>query len=374
MKDIIVFSKEWFEAHQTKLLWLLNHWLTRRWFRWVLCIRRCDIGYDKRIIELCPHAYTVLLGEEEELIAGELIADRKSNGVAFSTINSPPINSSVKVATDFRTHDKYAKRLYYALRPLWYVLHFWDWLLADRWVPRLSFGFSTYFTCYPDAGSGGTTCDGYVMRGNAVQESFATIRAGTGQVYSAITPSVEVRLGTATTTDTFSQLNRAFACFDVTRLGASHITILSADLSVWCSNKDNNFSSDTNLYLAGATPASNNTLVAGDYQQVQTTEFATSIAYTNVTTSSYNAFSLNASGLAELTGIANFSLQLGWDILNSFTGTWASPPTNLSYNLTNADTSGNSNDPKLVILYRAAGKIANQNTLRPSIFTPGHAR
>src|SRR5438046_3617479 len=99
------FSKAWFEKHQRVLLWLLNHWLTRRWFRWVLRIRKHDIGYNKPIVRLLPNCYTVF---------NRFVANK------------------VELTTDFRTHAKYAKRIYYGFWPMWWALHAWDSFLADR--------------------------------------------------------------------------------------------------------------------------------------------------------------------------------------------------------------------------------------------------
>src|SRR3990167_8858063 len=96
----LAFTHAWFARHQARLLALLAHPLTRRWARWILRIRRVDCGFNRRIVRLLPHAYVC-----EGDAPGELIAD-------------------------FRTHPKYAKRLYYAFRPVWWTMHAWDWALA----------------------------------------------------------------------------------------------------------------------------------------------------------------------------------------------------------------------------------------------------
>ncbi len=111
---MIVFSKEWFEYHQKKLLWLANHKLGR----WFLRIYK-DCPKGKKIIKLLPNCYTW-------------------------------DNQDGTFSTDFRTHNKFAKRLYYGLKPLWYILHFWDWIIADRiWYPQLSIPFRKIFIPMP---------------------------------------------------------------------------------------------------------------------------------------------------------------------------------------------------------------------------------
>src|SRR5438105_15444444 len=95
----MVFDRDWFLQHQTKLLWLVNFPLTRRWFRWVLRIRPGDPGFRGIICEVSPDNYKVVRGFKD----GEL-----------------------ELSADFRTHPKFAKRLYYAFRPLWWMIHLWD--------------------------------------------------------------------------------------------------------------------------------------------------------------------------------------------------------------------------------------------------------
>jgi hypothetical protein len=341
----VVFSAEWFEHHQGKLLWLLNHWLTRRWFRWVLCIRSCDIGYATTIVELFPHAYTVLLRDRG--------------------------NGQLDVSTDFRTHHKYAKRLYYAFRPLWWMLHFWDWLLADRMVPRLSFGFAT-LTVFPDPDQSATTVDGSVIR-NGVDETLAVIRAGAGASAGNANATDNAQLLGSTTSNQFSALRRLVFTFD------THLvqTIVSGSLSLFGSSKNTSLGSP-DMHIAGATPAANNILAAADYSQVQTTSFS-SIANASISTSAYNIFSLNASGLSNVSStISRFSGQLSWDILNSFGGVWvASTQSNITFVM--ADTAGTANDPKLDITYTLQSRLASQfdgapNRIRPRFFRPGMAR
>src|SRR3990167_4064729 len=106
------FDKKWFARHQRVLLWLLNTFCVRIWFLWVMRIngKRSSVG-RKKIIKIEPNAITWREGER-------------------------------RYSSEFRAHDKYSKRLYYAFKPLWWAMHFWDWLVGDRLAMRLSFGFS----------------------------------------------------------------------------------------------------------------------------------------------------------------------------------------------------------------------------------------
>ena len=142
------FGKQWFAKHQSKILWCLNAPVIGMLARWILRIHRdCPTA---EIIDIKPHRYTIR-GEKED-----------------------------EYTTDFRTHWKFAKRIYFAFRPLWWALHTWDEIFADKYVPRLSFGFDS-LTSYPDAGTGLTTCDGMVGR-TGVSEDFDTIRTSAGTI------------------------------------------------------------------------------------------------------------------------------------------------------------------------------------------------
>ncbi len=341
MNDPVVFSAEWFERHQGKLLWLLNHWLTKRWFRWVLCIRKCDIGYALPVVELFPHAYTVALGCNE-------------------------------FATDFRTHRKFAKRLYHAFTPLWLTMHAWDFAIADWLVPKTSFGFST-FTFYPDASTGATTVDGSSGR-TAVDETWATIIAGAGNSHDDTSSSITVQARASAVSNQFQILHRAILTFNTSPLKQ----VVSAVLSLAGLSKQIGLGA-FDLHVAGSTPASNNILANADFGQCQTTSFGSVTSASLSTNGSYNDVSLNASGTANIVrGISKFSVQVSWDILASFTGVWSSGLSSL-WTFQSADTAGTSSDPKLVVVYLDASfgadvQVNYRNRLRPRMFGPGMAR
>lgn len=328
MREIQVFSEEWFQLHQNKLLWLLNTRGIRFVFRWILRIHK-DIPIKERIVELAPHYFTF----NRHL--------RKAYG-----------EYRIFQTTDFRTDNKFAKRLYLAFKPLWWTLHAWDWIVSDYWnlAPQLSFGFST-LTSFPDPSTGATTVDGNVERGG-VDQTFAAIRVGAGTLVDNAAGLTSTSVNCSTTSNQFKQIDRSIFTFDTSSITAG-ATISNAVFSIWGNDKGNQIGSYA-LHVAGATPASNNVLVAADYSQCQTTSFA-NIAYASIsaTNVAYNDFTLNASGIANIskTGISKFSLQFSWDILNDTTGlTWIS--NGVSYfNGDMADTAGTSNDPKLVVTY-----------------------
>lgn len=310
--------------HQTVLLWLANGPIIKYWFRWVLRIHK-DIPASTKVYEIGANYFSYDWFFHK---------DKKGNWHVTKT-------------TDFRTHPKFGKRLYYAFRPLWWVMHFWDWLLADRFAPRLSFGFTT-LTAYPAAGDS-SPIDGLVGR-SGVNETFSTIRSGAGTLKSTGSSNNNFAyLAGSATTNQFASLLRSIFCFDTSSI-TSTPTITQAIFSLFGQSKDNGLGSP-DLHVAGATPASTSTLANSDYGQCQTTSFG-SVAYASFSTSAYNDITLNASGISNIskTGISKFSAQTSWDINNSFTGTWGSGAEGfLGGNY--ADQAGTTQDPKLVVTY-----------------------
>lgn len=306
----MVFNEQWFLKHQTILLWFINTNLGKLFF----CIngKRSSVGKNK-IIKLLPNSITWKVGK--------------------------------LYSTEFRIHDKFSKRLFYGLKPVWYLLHFWDTLFANNLNSHLNLGFDT-LTAYPDASTGATTVDGRVYR-QGVSESFATLRAGAGTNVDATGSGDDVYLESTSSSNVYTSLQRSIQTFNTAALTAQSV-LNSAVLSLFGQGKANGLGS-LDLHVAGSTPAANNTLVAADYSQVQTTSFG-SVAYASFSIVAYNDITLNSTGVAAIskTSITKFSEQISADILNS--ASWSSAAIS-SLQWASADTAGTTNDPKLVVTY-----------------------
>ena len=324
-----LFGETWFEKHQRGLLWLLNFPMIRSWFRWCLKIHRCDCR--TRITQIGPNRFSW----GDELF--------RENG-----------RWHLRRTTDFRTHPKFAKRLYYAFRPLWWTLHAWDWFIADRIVPALSWGFDS-LTAYPQAGSGGAnvTWDGWIGR-LGYDEIFTTMNTAAGTHVGTTDATVYLYVQASSTTNQFTQNRKLIETFDTSSLGST-ATISAATLSLNTGGTTTTDLGTTPIHIAGATPASNNTLVIGDYLQCGSTSFS-SIAWASIVVG-YNDFALNAAGIANInkTEVSRFSTQLEWQINNSFTGTWASG-LGTYYTFYMADQTDTIQDPKLVVTYTVSGE------------------
>ena len=315
----MVFDKVWFQTRQNKLLWVLNHPVASIPFRHLLCIdgKKSSVG-NNVITEITP------------------------NSISWCPEDG-------KIATEFRGHDKFSKRLYYGLYPVWRTFHEWDNLvdfLRFRYVGLdLNLGFDT-LTTYPEGGT--STIDGHVRR-SSVDQTFTNIRTGAGVANGSATASENVlQLTCSSTSNQFSVMRRYIWLFDTSSL-PSGATVSSETFSIYGSAKTNGIG-DPDLDIVSSNPASNTALANGDYDY---TKFGTSVygsvTYAGFSTSGYSDISLTV-GSTTKAGISKFGGRNSWDTDNSFTGTWSSGAASsmIAYS---ANQTGTSNDPKLVVVY-----------------------
>lgn len=319
------FNASWFNKNQKALLFLSNNFILKYWFRWVLRIHK-DLSFKESIYKIEPHYYVVNIGLNE-------------------------------YRADFRTHDKFSKRIYYAFRPIWHTFHVLDYFL-DAYLPKLSFGFST-LDFFPEAGTSGSTCDAEVYK-STTNVSFATHRdasAGTNAGASSGTGGIQLACGTDT--DMFNLLARLFFTISTSSLTSSAV-ISSASFSLKPNYKVESLG-NVATHIADNTQTNNNSIATGDFSKIGRTSYGN---FTSYTVDAYSTASFNATGISaiSLTGITKLSAQLAWDIDNSFSGTWHSN-WSTAYTMYLADTSGTGSDPKLSVTYTLVLPTGNQMIL-----------
>lgn len=334
----LAFNKQWFETHQAKLLWLLKFKLFRYFLR---------IDCDQEIVEILPNCYTIQ-GKRNEYI------------------------------TDFRTHPKYSKRVYYAFRPLWWLFHVWDLLVADKFIPQWSFGFAT-LTAYPDADPETTTVDGFIYRelAGGAGEAWATFIAGVGTTANSTSdvsgPGFNIQADNVSAK--WIHLRRGICLFDTSSLTTA-ATISAATLSLYVVAKSDALSITPNIDIYTSTPATNTALVTGDFSQVgSTSQTGAATGYSSITASAYNDFAFNATGISNIsqTSISKFGVRnANYDVAAS-APTWTSLAVS-DIRPAAADTAGTTNDPKLVVTYAVSNRINIKSPLKPRPFSPGLAR
>lgn len=204
--------------------------------------------------------------------------------------------------------------------------------------------YATDSTFYPDPNAETTTVDGAVVYDDA---TYSTARnAVTGE--SAFDSPASETGAQHSLFGGIYYIRRAFFLFDTSSIPDTD-TITEATFSYkLADNNGNNADATHTAAVVSSSPASNTAISTADYDQVGSTSFGSS-AYTG-TQNSYKDFSLNASGIANIskTGVSKFATRGTEDIANS-------APTGLNqHNIFYADSAGTTSDPKLVVTHSAA--------------------
>ena len=321
---ITVFGKEWFAKYNKQLCYVANSFIGD------LIFKISKMGHDKKkygkITEMHPNAIT----HKQRLLYD---FEKKETRQEYTT--------------QFFTRNEYALRLQKVFYPIWLLFHAWDMLIANPFKPAWNLGFDT-LTVYSTPGS---TVSGQVFRYvPSSPEAFSTIRAGAGNGSAyAGGGNLVAKLWADTSTDDYQMLSRGIFLFDTSALTAE-ATISAATISLYGALKDTGLGA-SEVDVVSSTPASDTAVANGDYANLGSTVFA-SLASGSYTTEQYNDFSLNASGIANIskTGNSKFGIRINWDTDNSFGGSWGSNVIS-GYTFYDGGTAGTGKDPKLVVTY-----------------------
>jgi len=320
-EQIMVFSKERFEKHNKTLCWFANAPVIKYWFRWLLKIHN-DIPFNTKINQITPNSFSY---------------------------NSKKVGDKIELTTDFRTHEKFGKRLYYGLKPFWYLLHFWDWSTSVQ--PALNCGFDT-LTVYPDAGTGNTTVCGSVARGVVSSTWTSLVTGDANYTDTSLVASELFYLSAWDSDDNWYFLRRSIFTFDTSGL-TTNATISSAIISFYGIAKNDGLSCSPTLDIYTTSPTANNNLQNSDYGTFGTTsQTGSPIAYSSFSTSAYNNLTFNSTGIGNIskTSISKFGTRnANYDVTNSAPSWVAYANSKISAYF--SDQTGTTNDPKLVITY-----------------------
>ena len=317
------FDRQWFKRHQKALLWFANSIFGRVVFR-----------YKKMGLEL-----------EKGVPITKITPNSVAQYVWF--------RGRIQIREHFFVHNDYALKLRFWLYPIWYAMHYWDMLIANRFAPQLNLGFDTLEV--NPVGGNTSPCDGYIGVTGGSHSAWSTIHDATSASTIDTTSAVEWFARMRVNGDpNWNSLIRSIFNFDTSALTAG-ATISAAVMSLYVTAKADEFTvteSDYNIFAA--TPAATSGITAEDYDQFGTTAYATLIAYASISTSAYNAWTLNSTGRGAInkTGVSTFGFrEARYDAPN------VDPDKSLNSNKENRVT-GNfadsaSNKPKLVITYTA---------------------
>lgn len=206
---------------------------------------------------------------------------------------------------------------------------------------------------FPDPDPESTSVDGMAGR-RAQDEAFGTIRSGAGTAADSAPIIMALWIEASTTSNQYRDILRNIVLFDTSSIPDGD-TIDSATLGAVGDEKEAGLGS-LNWTLDTSSPASNTDIVTADYNIANWggVRQATDITYANWTVGSYNNFTLNATGLGNIskTGISKFGFRIANDFDNS-APTWSSAAIS-RLTSRSADQTGTANDPKLSVTHTAA--------------------
>lgn len=279
-----VFSKEWFDKHQSKLVWFANTKIGR------LCLGL---------------AFT---------------SDARGQKIEKITPSSISYNKNDKQRAEFRTNNQFAIRMYRTFKPVWHLMHAWDMLIANNLNEQLNVGFDTFI---PDRDPETDTCDGFVYR-SSVDEDWSTIRGGSGTGNDSSVNNVEFGITASGTVSQYSRLSRGALIFDTSSIPSS-ATVNSATLKLHGNSKRKSLGK-SDAVVTNFTSSSTNSLVDADFVEFEDTEFAR-ISYDDWTTgfSGYAEAEFNNSGINAVskTSLTKLITRIAFDAEDQAPTIWA---------------------------------------------------
>jgi len=319
----MIFDKQWFKRNQKFLLWYVN----TAYGKGVM-----HIDTDQHIINIQP------------------------NSISWRV-------SGNQYATEFRTHDKYSKRLYYSYKIIWQAFHWFDMNIANKYYPEINLGFDT-LTVYPKAYYNHWQ-DALVSRTVSSGGLWADIHDGAGTYVNrtaTITDYVAIQSYYGTTK--WRRLLRSLFSFDTDTIEG---IIDSATLTFTGNGKEDALSITPSINVVSSAPNNTEAPVAGDYSTFGTTLFSTKIDYSSWNSSGANDFILNASGLAniDVDGITSFGLREAEYDITDIEPTGVSSTSSSAFSGYYAEYTGTASDPKLVVVYSSG----STTTFTPIIMT-----
>jgi len=348
------FNEKWFKKNQNVLLKRINNKLIGPYVRQLLNI---EDEYDY-IYGITPHS---------------LIVDRRIE-------DGQIIEKQV-----FRTHQKYSKRVYFAMKELWQLCHWFDMQIANRFAPKLNLGFDT-LVVYPQTGGGGSnvTSDGIISHTASFtgvsynSTSWNSLRnATTGSNAYPSTGSMGGSSGNSVLALYYTEWNfyiirfgRSIFSFDTSMIPLeANINSTELGLYVYTSTQvPNGFLCMTNathitayrpIYISSMNFSNNNNVTTTDYNITRYGSTSYAVLDGPSGTNQYNTLTFNSAGIEHIQkgGITGLSLRSHID----FNGiVWLAASNNQShsiiYNIRFADTTGTTQDPKLTVEYSLPAK------------------
>ena len=314
---MIVFSQEWFSKYNKQICWLANSFLGQFVFKF----KKYGHYTENKIVKITPNSVGEVLGVK---------------------------GNKVEIKEHFFGRNEYALRLQKVFYPIWITFHTWDMLIANNFKPAWNLGFDT-LTVYPDADPESTSMDAHVLS-LLTNETWDNVHTGTTTTSSDDSPALLLTISPGSSSDTWNRIYRTFTLFDTSAL-TSGVTVSNAVLSIYGYDKYDDTTVNPTINVYATTPASNTAIADSDFNNIGTVaQCDTAITYAGFSTTGYNDFTLNATGIGNVskTGISKFGLrEVIYDVADS------APTWNASLYVQFASRSADhgSDKPKLVVTY-----------------------
>lgn len=218
--------------------------------------------------------------------------------------------------------------------------------------PRLAYADETTFLSDPSPET--NTTDGYA--GSNGTRTWAAHMAHAGNVYQDTSSTTYTGYyASGPGSSDFSFVYRGISLFDTSVIGAGG-EVTAGTWEAYGSSKSDpaGWGGGCNIYSSN--PASNTGLTGTDWATCGSTEWATTIAYADLNTSAWTAWTLNATGRAAVVmdGITKTSQRETTYDVGASTPTWSASKT-WKYAIYSADLGGEGFDLKLVLTYTPGG-------------------
>lgn len=231
---------------------------------------------------------------------------------------------------------------------------------------------NTTYVYYPDNDPETTTVDGQIKQGGGWIDTWANTRnsATAFNVSPSGTAAEFAGAFAFTSAGNWNEMYRSMFLFDSSGIPDSD-TISSATFSIYVTSKADPHN-EIDFMLGTSSPTSNTNLTTSDWDRSTkfgATRLASDIPYASITTSAYNNFTMNATGIANVskTAVTKLSVQLAEDVDNT-TPTWASGTyKHITGSFADFGGVGTTQDPTLTV------EATGQATVTPRMVITGDA-
>ena len=162
---------------------------------------------------------------------------------------------------------------------------------------------------YPDKHPESTSVDGDAHSADTTVATWALKRDEAGSSGSGSGITMRVLMKCAYSEANWRNFTRAILLFDISSLGGATVTAVT--FGVVAFGKDDDFTDG--IAVVSSAPASNTDVVAGDYDSLGTTRYATDITIANIVVddSTYSTWTFNSTGIAAVDGASGGIVKLG---------------------------------------------------------------